>query len=149
MRRTAEEFLTAVYEQEFLLEALEGQLEKIRKEIYTVKGQRYDIPRVSGSKSSDLSDPVEKLMKYEAKVNIEWDKMIDMRDQAAELLKEIQDNKIRAVMIERFINHRSWDQIAAKRMEAGHRCTWRYAMQMSQDGIRILSIRHPNGIEMN
>jgi DNA-directed RNA polymerase specialized sigma subunit len=138
---TVGEFLNKVYEQECLLKATERQMDQAREELMTIKGQRYDRPRVSGSKRSDLSDTVIKLEKYQDRVNNEWDKLIDLRAQAAALLQELPD-KLRAIMIERYINHKSWDQVAAV-----HHYGWRHVLKLNNHAIDILERKNPNGIK--
>lgn len=109
---TAKAYLNRVRRQNFILKQAERELTEIRTDILTIKTSSL-TEHVSGSKQSDIADKYVRLEKYMAKVNHEWDILIDMRLEAKALIKALPDEAQQAVLYARYINGAAWEKIAA------------------------------------
>ena len=108
---TAKEYLNRVRKQNYILKQTERELAEIRADIQTIRASSLS-EHVSGSKNSDTADKYIRLEKYMEKVNAEWDKLIDMRNEAKAMISMLSDETQQAVLYARYINGECWEQIA-------------------------------------
>lgn len=108
---TAKEYLNRVRRQNYILKQTEKELNEIRADILTLRASSLS-EHVSGSKNSDTADKYIRLESYMEKVNAEWDKLIDMRNAAKDLIGAMPDPMHRAVLYARYINGQRWEDIA-------------------------------------
>lgn len=111
------DFLNHVRLQQNKLQALRRQQMLIRQDISDVKGQRYDKDKISGSKQSDLCDLVirleSRLRESSEQIVRLLDSLADDRRTAVQLILMLDDQDTQAVMLDRYICGRSWDDIAS------------------------------------
>ena len=108
---TAKEYLNRVRRQNYILKQTEKELNEIRADILTLRASSLS-EHVSGSKNSDTADKYIRLESYMEKVNAEWDKLIDMRNAAKDLIGAMPDPMHRAILYARYINGQRWEDIA-------------------------------------
>jgi hypothetical protein len=108
---TAKEYLNRVRRQNYILKQTEKELNEIRADILTLRASSLS-EHVSGSKNSDTADKYIRLESYMEKVSAEWDKLIDMRNAAKDLIGAMPDPMHRAVLYARYINGQRWEDIA-------------------------------------
>ena len=97
---TAKEYLNRVRRQNYILKQTEKELNEIRADILTLRASSLS-EHVSGSKNSDTADKYIRLESYMEKVNAEWDKLIDMRNAAKDLIGAMPDPMHRAILYAR------------------------------------------------
>lgn len=110
---TAKEYLDNIRSIERRLKTKESELVKLQRDIVCLQAIDYSVERISGTKSSDISDKVAKLYALKAIVDAEWDKLIDLRQEARSYIVQMPSYQQQAVLIERYINVKSWEEVAA------------------------------------
>ena len=109
---TAKEYLWQVRDAARELKRLEQEYEQARADILHLRGIAYDGDRVSGGKIGDLSDAIEALEKYAERLNAQWDKLINLRENAKQRIDTMQDGRYREVLTLRYLGGQSWEQVA-------------------------------------
>ena len=111
---TAKEYLNRVRSIEAELRNKESRLAKFRQDILTLQSIDYGKDRVDGGVPMDMADKIAKIETLEQQVNDEWDELIYKREEAAQLIEQLENPKYKGVLIERYINCKSWEKIAVE-----------------------------------
>lgn len=133
---TAKEYLNRVRRQNYILKQTEKELNEIRADILTLRASSLS-EHVSGSKNSDTADKYIRLESYMEKVNAEWDKLIDMRNAAKDLIGAMPDPMHRAVLYARYINGQRWEDIA---MDVYY--SWKGIFKLHGQALRVFDQMH-------
>ena len=133
---TAKEYLNRVRRQNYILKQTEKELNEIRADILTLRASSLS-EHVSGSKNSDTADKYIRLESYMEKVNAEWDKLIDMRNAAKDLIGAMPDPMHRAVLYARYINGQLWEDIA---MDMHY--SWKGIFKLHGQALRVFDQMH-------
>lgn len=133
---TAKEYLNRVRRQNYILKQTEKELNEIRADILTLRASSLS-EHVSGSKNSDTADKYIRLESYMEKVNAEWDKLIDMRNAAKDLIGAMPDPMHRAVLYARYINGQRWEDIAMDM-----RYSWKGIFKLHGQALRVFDQMH-------
>lgn len=133
---TAKEYLNRVRRQNYILKQTEKELNEIRADILTLRASSLS-EHVSGSKNSDTADKYIRLETYMEKVNAEWDKLIDMRNAAKDLIGAMPDPMHRAVLYARYINGQRWEDIA---MDMHY--SWKGIFKLHGQALRVFDQMH-------
>lgn len=133
---TAKEYLNRVRRQNYILKQTEKELNEIRADILTIRASSLS-EHVSGSKNSDTADKYIRLESYMEKVNAEWDKLIDMRNAAKDLIGAMPDPMHRAVLYARYINGQRWEDIA---MDMHY--SWKGIFKLHGQALRVFDQMH-------
>ena len=133
---TAKEYLNRVRRQNYILKQTEKELNEIRADILTLRASSLS-EHVSGSKNSDTADKYIRLESYMEKVNAEWDKLIDMRNAAKDLIGDMPDPMHRAVLYARYINGQRWEDIA---MDMHY--SWKGIFKLHGQALRVFDQMH-------
>lgn len=133
---TAKEYLNRVRRQNYILKQTEKELNEIRADILTLRASSLS-EHVSGSKNSDTADKYIRLESYMEKVNAEWDKLIDMRNAAKDLIGTMPDPMHRAVLYARYINGQRWEDIA---MDVHY--SWKGIFKLHGQALRVFDQMH-------
>ena len=133
---TAKEYLNRVRRQNSILKQTEKELNEIRADILTLRASSLS-EHVSGSKNSDTADKYIRLESYMEKVNAEWDKLIDMRNAAKDLIGAMPDPMHRAVLYARYINGQRWEDIA---MDMHY--SWKGIFKLHGQALRVFDQMH-------
>lgn len=133
---TAKEYLNRVRRQNYILKQTEKELNEIRADILTLRASSLS-EHVSGSKNSDTADKYIRLESYMEKVNAEWDKLIDMRNAAKDLIGAMPDPMHRAVLYARYINGQRWEDIA---MDMHY--SWKGIFKLHGQALRVFDQMH-------
>ena len=133
---TAKEYLNRVRRQNYILKQTEKELNEIRADILTLRASSLS-EHVSGSKNSDTADKYIRLESYMEKVNAEWDKLIDMRNAAKDLIGAMPDPMHRAVLYARYINGQRWEDIA---MDMHY--SWKGIFKLHDQALRVFDQMH-------
>ena len=133
---TTKEYLNRVRRQNYILKQTEKELNEIRADILTLRASSLS-EHVSGSKNSDTADKYIRLESYMEKVNAEWDKLIDMRNAAKDLIGAMPDPMHRAVLYARYINGQRWEDIA---MDMHY--SWKGIFKLHGQALRVFDQMH-------
>lgn len=133
---TAKEYLNRVRRQNYILKQTEKELNEIRADILTLRASSLS-EHVSGSKNSNTADKYIRLESYMEKVNAEWDKLIDMRNAAKDLIGAMPDPMHRAVLYARYINGQRWEDIA---MDMHY--SWKGIFKLHGQALRVFDQMH-------
>lgn len=133
---TAKEYLNRVRRQNYILKQTEKELNEIRADILTLRASSLS-EHVSGSKNSDTADKYIRLESYMEKVNAEWDKLIDMRNAAKDLIGAMPDPMHRAILYARYINGQRWEDIA---MDMHY--SWKGIFKLHGQALRVFDQMH-------
>lgn len=77
---------------------------------------------VSSSKNPDkMTDAVEKIIKLQEKINSYVDKYVDIKNEATELLAQVENPTHYKILHSRYVLHKTWEQIAC---EIGYTYQW-------------------------
>lgn len=133
---TAKEYLNRVRRQNYILKQTEKELNEIRADILTLRASSLS-EHVSGSKNSDTADKYIRLESYMEKVNAEWDKLIDMRNAAKDLIGAMPDPMHRAVLYARYINGQRWEDVA---MDMHY--SWKGIFKLHGQALRVFDQMH-------
>lgn len=133
---TAKEYLNRVRRQNYILKQTEKELNETRADILTLRASSLS-EHVSGSKNSDTADKYIRLESYMEKVNAEWDKLIDMRNAAKDLIGAMPDPMHRAVLYARYINGQRWEDIA---MDMHY--SWKGIFKLHGQALRVFDQMH-------
>lgn len=133
---TAKEYLNRVRRQNYILKQTEKELNEIRADILTLRASSLS-EHVSGSKNSDTADKYIRLESYMEKVNAEWDKLIDMRNAAKDLIGAMPDPMHHAVLYARYINGQRWEDIA---MDMHY--SWKGIFKLHGQALRVFDQMH-------
>lgn len=133
---TAKEYLNRVRRQNYILKQTEKELNEVRADILTLRASSLS-EHVSGSKNSDTADKYIRLESYMEKVNAEWDKLIDMRNAAKDLIGAMPDPMHRAVLYARYINGQRWEDIA---MDMHY--SWKGIFKLHGQALRVFDQMH-------
>lgn len=116
---TGKEYLNEIRSIEMRLRMLESEVHKLEQDIRSLTALDYSVDVVQTSDTHDLSDKVAKLVDMRDSVNREWDKLINLRQEARGYIKRIGNYNYQFVLVERYINAKTWERIAADM-----NCTW-------------------------
>ena len=133
---TAKEYLNRVRRQNYILKQPAKALNELRAVILTLRASSLS-EHVSGSKNSDTADKYIRLEAYMEKVNAEWDKLIDMRNAAKDLIGAMPDPMHRAVLYARYINGQRWEDIA---MDMHY--SWKGIFKLHGQALRVFDQMH-------
>lgn len=108
---TVKEQLTLVRKQEFLLRDYEEELLDLRRRAYSISSPQLS-EKIQSNHQSSLDDVVMKLDLQARKVNEEWDKLLEMKKNAENLINLETDPVRRCVLHKYYIRGKSWEQVA-------------------------------------
>lgn len=108
---TAKEYLWRVRDAERDLKRLEQEYEQAKADILHLKAIQYDGDKVTGGKIGDLSDAIAAIESYAERINVKWDKLIALREEAKTLIDQIADGRYREVLVRRYLQGQSLEEI--------------------------------------
>lgn len=104
------ELLTRVRKCRYMVDACIKDLEQARRDAYTLKAVRIG-DKVQNNHQSDLSQMVEKIERYEEKLQKSLDELIGLKLEATAIIRQEPDLCARAILYRRYILAESWDII--------------------------------------
>lgn len=109
---TGREYLRKVWAVPIQLKTLTDEERRIRQDIISVSALDYSLPRVSGGMHCDTGDKISRLMDAKDKINREWDEWIRLQTEARRLIYKLPDYWQQLILIERYLHHQTWDEVA-------------------------------------
>ena len=94
----------------YMVDACIKDLEQARRDAYTLKAVRIG-DKVQNNHQSDLAQVVEKIERYEEKLQKSLDELIGLKLEATAIIRQEPDLCARAILYRRYILAESWDII--------------------------------------
>lgn len=114
------ELLRRVRKCRYMVDACIKDLEQARRDAYALKAVRIG-DKVQTNHQSDLAQVVEKIERYEEKLQKNIDELMTLKTRASEIIQLEPDLCARAVLYRRYILAESWDCIA---QDVGYSRAW-------------------------
>lgn len=108
---TAKEYLNDIRKMDLEIKTLQDQIVKLRQNAEGLKAMELsDMPR--GGKSKDLADYVAELADLQMKCVSYITNLVEKKDKAMDCIMQIDGSELRNVLLLRYIQCLSWDEIA-------------------------------------
>lgn len=111
-------FLKSVVGLKMIVESTEAEIKMRQGEVSTLKGIRYDLPRVSGGRSSDLSDKViakeREIERLTSNLVTDIEELNIRRKKLHELIALLPTAEMKSVIQYRYILGYSWNETAER-----------------------------------
>lgn len=111
---TAKEYLNRLRSIDMDLRAKEKLKERLFADICTLRATDYSANRVSGGIATDIADKIARVEDLRARINAEWDRLIDLRHEAYGYISQVASAKQRQLLIKRYLLDEAWEVIAAE-----------------------------------
>lgn len=105
------ELLKRVRKCRYMVDACIKDLEQARRDAYSLKAVRIG-DKVQTNHQSDLAQVVEKIERYEEKLQKSLDELIGLKLEATAIIRQEPDLCARAILYRRYILAESWDTIS-------------------------------------
>lgn len=109
---TGRDFLKSLREDNFALKSLGDRIVELRNNLYRVKTINYSKDRVDGGVPSDIADRIGMIQSLVDEANDRWDSLIKKKRMALSIIFEIKDGRYQAILEERYINCKRWEDVA-------------------------------------
>lgn len=109
-------------------------MEDCKSKIYNVTGTLSDMPR-SGNRSNVIEDGIVNINEIEQNINHDIDKLVSLRTEIEDKINAIQDLKLRELMKCRYLDCKTWEEIAYK---SGY--TWRNVYYQHEKALDLIKI---------
>lgn len=106
-------FFNMVRRQRALVTGYERRLNETKYEIYSIKSPPLK-EQVQTSHQSDIGELVERVELTEEKYIDAWNKLLDMREVAEDIIGRLDDPVQQAIMLRRYISCQEWEDIATE-----------------------------------
>ena len=111
---TAKDYLEYIRSLGVRIRMEEQQIEWLRQDICSLQVLDYSKDRITGGHPLDVSDKIARLDELIEKAYDDWDRFIDIRAEARQLISELASTKQQEVLIRRYIRNERWEVIAAE-----------------------------------
>ena len=100
---TAKEYLEYIRSLGVRIRMEEQQIAWLRQDICSIQALDYSKDRITGGRPLDVSDKIARLDELIEKAYVDWDRFIDIRAEARQLISELASTKQQEVLIRRYI----------------------------------------------
>ena len=142
---TAKEHLEKVRQMNIYLKALEHEYFDLRQRAMSLSAMDYSRDKVQTSEHSDLSNTIAKVVDKADEIMNECNNLQSMRKEVKSIIYGIPNYTIRTILIERYINCKSWNKVAE---DVGY--SWSQVHRYHRVGLKeygkLYNMTH-NGIE--
>lgn len=105
------ELFSQVRKHRYMVDALTDDLNRVRQDAYSLKAVRMG-DKVQSSHKQDLAQVVERIERYEEKLQKNIDELIGLKLDATAIIRQEPDLCARAILYRRYILAESWDIIS-------------------------------------
>lgn len=109
---TAKEYLNRIRFISAGLRVKEQELQQLESDLYAIQSVDTSRDRIDGGIPVSMADKVARIRDMQIVINKEWDQLLDMRKEARDQIMQLEDGRFRAVLTERYLNNKRWEQIA-------------------------------------
>lgn len=104
-------------------------MESCKSKIFNVTGTLSDMPR-SGNRSNVIEDGIVNINEIEQTINQDIDKLVALRTEIESKIDTIQDLKLREIMKCRYLDCKTWEEIAYK-----NGFTWQWVYKLHEKAL--------------
>ena len=94
------------------LRVKEQELQQLESDLYAIRSVDTSRERIDGGIPVSMADKVARIRDMQIVINKEWDQLLDLRKEARDQIMQLEDGRFRAVLTERYLNNKRWEQIA-------------------------------------
>lgn len=109
---TAKEYLNRIRFISAGLRVKEQELQQLESDLYAIRSVNTSRERIDGGIPVSMADKVARIRDMQIVINKEWDQLLDLRKEARDQIMQLEDGRFRAVLTERYLNNKRWEQIA-------------------------------------
>lgn|GEM_PF-2006514 len=109
-------------------------MESCKSKIFNVTGTLSDMPR-SGNRSNVIENSIVDINEIEQTINQDIDKLVALRTEIESKIDTIQDLKLREIMKCRYLDCKTWEEIAYK-----NGFTWRNVYYQHEKALNLIKI---------
>ena len=109
---TAKEYLNRIRFISAGLRVKEQELQQLESDLYAMRSVDTSRERIDGGIPVSMADKVARIRDMQIVINKEWDQLLDLRKEARDQIMQLEDGRFRAVLTERYLNNKRWEQIA-------------------------------------
>ena len=109
---TAKEYLNRIRFISAGLRVKEQELQQLESDLYAIRSVDTSRERIDGGTPVSMADKVARIRDMQIVINKEWDQLLDLRKEARDQIMQLEDGRFRAVLTERYLNNKRWEQIA-------------------------------------
>ena len=80
--------------------------------IHGIQAVKFEGERVQGGKKRRPDDLIVKYADYEHRLDEEIDRLVDIKKEIFFVIRQVKDNRLRALLIRRYLRFNTWEQIA-------------------------------------
>ena len=108
---TAKEYLNRIRFISAGLRVKEQELQQLESDLYAIRSVDTSRERIDGGIPVSVADKVARIRDMQIVINKEWDQLLDLRKEARDQIMQLEDGRFRAVLTERYLNNKRWEQI--------------------------------------
>ena len=109
---TAKEYFNRIRFISAGLRVKEQELQQLESDLYAIRSVDTSRERIDGGIPVSMADKVARIRDMQIVINKEWDQLLDLRKEARDQIMQLEDGRFRAVLTERYLNNKRWEQIA-------------------------------------
>lgn len=109
---TGKEYLEEIRSIDMRLRSDERRVAKLQQDMFSLQAIDYSKTRVDGGVPVNIDDKLARIDEIIQKINREWAMLLDKREQAVGLIRQLDNLRYQDVLIERYINNKKWEQVA-------------------------------------
>lgn len=110
-RMTAKEYLNYIRSIDTRLKIQEERISQLEKDICSIQALDYTKDKVTGTKTADISDKIIKLDELRQEANKQWDKLIEEREAARNIIEKMENAMEQRVLIGRYLRNENWENL--------------------------------------
>lgn len=110
--KTGEEFLVMVKSQHREIKALEDEKREYWESVSAISSPDYEHERVDGGQARGMPEKLIKLEEYGLLIDQQYNKLMDMKIYATDVINEIPNSEYRAILREYYLLNHSYRDIA-------------------------------------
>lgn len=110
---TAKEYLRSIKYLDSAINAKQAELERLKRDMYSIKGVTYDGDKVQGG-ITDSMKIVDKIIELNNVINAEIDKLVDLKAEAHQKIEKVCNKKFISLLTDIYINGYTLEQVAEK-----------------------------------
>ena len=109
---TGREYLEEIRSIDMRLRSDERRVAKLQQDMCSLQAIDYSKTRVDGGVPVNIDDKLARIDEIIQKINREWAMLLDKREQAVGLIRQLDNLRYQDVLIERYVNNKKWEQVA-------------------------------------
>ena len=109
---TTKEWLNRGYEINKNVQAMLEERAEMSSMIHSIQAVKFEGERVQGGKKRRPDDLIVKYADYERRLDEEIDRLVDIKKEIFLVIRQVKDNRLRALLIRRYLRFNTWEQIA-------------------------------------